>query len=88
MLNEIMKKTSIAGLMMGHKISLPASIFEPKTNLEKIAEFFGNLEYLHLANKAEDFIEKFKYVIILFISNFYYGLGTRKPLNPYLGETL
>lgn len=33
-------------------------------------------------------MEKFKNVIIMFISNFFYGLGVNRPLNPYLGETL
>ena len=25
---------------------------------------------------------------MFFVTNFYYGIGMKKPLNPYLGETL
>ena len=47
-MGEIMKKNSF-GILLGGKFSLPARIFEPKTNLEKLTEFFGNLDYLHKA---------------------------------------
>ena len=73
---------------MGKKFSLPATIFEAKSNLEQICDFFGNLEYIHKMTKVDDPVEKFKFLILFFVSNFYYGLGIKKPLNPYLGETL
>lgn len=85
---EIMKNSM--GFFSKNKksFSLPARIFQPKTNLEKLSEFFGNLKYIHKALESKNPIDKFKNVITFIISNFYYGLGMRKPLNPYLGETL
>lgn len=73
---------------MGKKFSLPAEIFAPKSNLEQISDFFGNLDLLHKITKTTDKLERFKFLILFFISNFYYGFGIKKPLNPYLGETL
>ena len=59
-----------------------------KSNLEQLTDFFSNLEYLHKLKLQTEPIEKFKYLIIFFLSNFYYGIGMKKPLTPYLGETL
>jgi len=70
------------------KMSLPIRIFEPKSQTERVAEFFTNLDELHKAADAAPGIEMFKYVISYFCGNYFYGVDTRKPFNPYIGETL
>ncbi len=81
-------KNSMSFFSGKKNLSLPAHLFQPKTNLEKVSEFFGNLTYIHKAVESEDANVRFQNVVTFIISNFYYGLGIRKPLNPYLGETL
>lgn len=70
------------------KMSLPIRIFEPKSQVERLGEFFTNLDQMHKAAEAPPGIEMFKYVISFFCGNYLYGVDTRKPFNPYIGETL
>ena len=69
-------------------LTLPTRILSHKTQLTQTAELFNCLQFIHKAVQAQQPIEKLKYVIVPFISNFYYGLAPKKPFNPYLGETL
>ena len=70
------------------KMSLPVRIFDKKSQLEKFCDMFNSLDYMRQAANVTDKIEKFKLVICMFLSNFYYGIGSKKPFTPYLGETL
>ena len=46
-MGEVFKQNSWSSLLGGKKFSLPAHIFEPKTNLIKLTEYFANLKFLH-----------------------------------------
>ncbi len=70
------------------KMSLPIRIFEPKSQTERLGEFFTNFDSLHKAADSEPGIEMLKHVIGYFCGNYLYGVDTKKPFNPYIGETL
>jgi len=77
MFEEVRKNNSMGALLgMGKKkIFMPAHIFEPVTNHEKLTKFFRNIDYLHKAVDTRNKLERFKYVITLFVSNFFYGVN-------------
>ncbi len=70
------------------RMSLPIRIFDTKSMIQKIGEFFANLGQLHKACELEPGIELFKHVISYYCGNYLYGIDSRKPFNPLLGETL
>lgn len=89
-LKEIIGKASLM-LLKGQglvRMSLPVRMFDAKSQVEKFADFFNSLSYVHKALEVNDRLEKLKMIICMFTSNFYYGIGAKKPFNPYLGETL
>lgn len=69
------------------KMSLPVRIFDTKTQLQKIADFFGNLDYIDKAYNAKTKKETLQNTIIFLTTCVYYGMGIKKPFNPYIGET-
>ena len=69
------------------KMSLPVRIFDTKTQLQKIADFFTNLDYLNKAYESKNKLDKLKNIIIFITTCVYYGMGIKKPFNPYIGET-
>ena len=89
-LKEMIGKASIM-ILKGQglvRMSLPVRMFDPRSQVEKFGDFFNSLDYIHKALNTTDKLEKLKLIICMFSSNFYYGIGARKPFNPYLGETL
>lgn len=77
----------LKGLSISH-ISLPIKIFEPRSALQRIIDFFSAAPmFLTLASKAKDPVERLSYVIAFSLSNIYICTGQNKPFNPLLGET-
>jgi hypothetical protein len=69
-------------------VSLPVKIFEPKSTLQRITENWSFAPiFLPLASKADDSIERLKYVICYAIAGLYPSSKQLKPFNPLLGET-
>jgi len=69
-------------------VSLPVKIFEPKSTLQRITEYWSFAPmFLPLASKEADSIEKLKYVICFAIAGLYPSSKQLKPFNPLLGET-
>ena len=69
-------------------LSLPIRIFEPRSMLERITDWFTFApELLTKAANCDDKIEAFKYVIIFSLSALFRSSEQLKPLNPMLGET-
>jgi len=69
-------------------ISLPVSIFEPRSLLERICDWFGYApKYLKEAALFHSPQERFKNVIAYGISSLHISVKPQKPFNPILGET-
>lgn len=76
------------GLTIAH-ISLPVKIFEPRSSLQRIVDYWGFApKFLHEASKITDPLERFKKVIAFGIGGIYMCCNQEKPFNPILGETL
>jgi len=70
-------------------ISLPVRIFEPRSTLERIVDWWVFAPtFMTAAAKATDPIERMKNVVSFVISGLYYSASQLKPFNPLLGETL
>mmetsp|Transcript_5517 Transcript_5517/g.8428 ORF Transcript_5517/g.8428 Transcript_5517/m.8428 type:complete len:758 (+) Transcript_5517:489-2762(+) len=68
-------------------ISMPISIHEPTSFLQRMAE---NVQYNHLLDKAamcDNPIDQLMYVTAFAVSTYSCNTRTGKPFNPYLGET-
>ena len=77
----------LKGLSISH-ISLPIKIFEPRSSIQRIVDFWASAPlFLTAAAKAKDPIERLTYVIAFSLSNIYICTGQNKPFNPLLGET-
>lgn len=88
-MKEIIGKASIM-LLKGQglvRLSLPVRMFDSRSQVEKFGDFFNSLDYIHRAFDAPNQLERLKFIISMFASNFYYGIGAKKPFNPFLGET-
>jgi hypothetical protein len=70
-------------------ISLPVRIFEPRSLVERIADWFGYSPlYLQEASKIPNNpLERFKLVTSYAIASLNSSITTQKPFNPLLGET-
>ena len=69
-------------------ISLPIRIFEPRSMIERYADWFSFApDLLEKAAKCEDNLETFKNVILFSLSALFRSTEQLKPLNPLLGET-
>jgi hypothetical protein len=69
-------------------ISLPIRIFEPRSMLERYADWWCYAPiYLKKAGQSKDKIEAFKQVITFTLSSMFLSTGQMKPFNPLLGET-
>jgi hypothetical protein len=74
-------------------VSLPVRIFEPRSTLERMVDWWCTLP-VYLTNAAAavrltqtDPVERLKQVVTFAISGLYYGTRQLKPFNPVLGET-
>jgi hypothetical protein len=69
-------------------ISLPVRIFEPRSMLERLCDWWGFAPtYLTAAARSKDPIDRMKNVIAFSIAGLYVSLNQAKPFNPLLGET-
>ncbi|CDW89898.1 UNKNOWN [Stylonychia lemnae] len=69
-------------------ISLPVRIFEPRSLLERITDWYGFAPiFLKQAGRTEDHLERMKLTISYAISGLYCAVKQQKPFNPLLGET-
>jgi len=79
---SVMEGRGVVGL------SLPVRIFEPRSTLERIVDWWSFAPtYLTTAARTEDPVERMKNVIAFCISGLYVSASQAKPFNPYLGET-
>jgi len=69
-------------------VSLPIDIFEPRSNLERIAHSFSFAPVLlKKAEESMDPVIQMKLTFALLISSSAMYLSLDKPFNPILGET-
>ncbi len=69
-------------------ISLPLSIFEPHSMLEKVAlNFIYAPNFLDPAGTESDPLEQFKLVLTFWVASLHTNVWLYKPFNPILGET-
>lgn len=69
-------------------ISLPVRIFEPRSHLERIVDWWTFAPtYLTSAAFEDDPVERLKNIICFAISGLYVSSSQAKPFNPLLGET-
>jgi hypothetical protein len=69
-------------------VSLPVRIFEPRSLLERIADWYGYAPlYFQQASVNDDPIERFKLTIAFGLASLNCSITLQKPFNPILGET-
>ena len=69
-------------------VSLPVTVFEPKSMLQRLAESYQFYPYfLELAANAESPLEKIKYLSTLTLATLHLEILQEKPFNPIWGET-
>mmetsp|Transcript_15437 Transcript_15437/g.26518 ORF Transcript_15437/g.26518 Transcript_15437/m.26518 type:complete len:389 (+) Transcript_15437:74-1240(+) len=68
--------------------SLPVRLFESRSFLERITDFWAYIDLLKVACKAENPEERMKYVVAFALGGLHREImGPKKPFNPLLGET-
>lgn len=83
-----MLKTAMSNFFTKKPISLPITIFEPKSTLQRITDYFSFApQFLTRASKEIDPIERLKLTITFSIAGLYTASKQLKPFNPLLGET-
>jgi len=83
-----MLKSAMSNFFTKKPISLPITIFEPKSMLQRITDYFSFApEFLSQASNEKDPIERLKLTITFSISGLYTAAKQLKPFNPLLGET-
>lgn len=74
--------------IVGKPISLPVKIFEPKSTLSRICEYWSFAPlFLNKAAQEENNLRRFKTVIAFAVAGLYIPVKQLKPFNPLLGET-
>ena len=69
-------------------ISLPISIFEPKSLLERLADIFVYApHFLEKAGRVNNTLEQFKLAFTFYLTMLATDLNPEKPFNPIIGET-
>lgn len=78
-------------IFTGHNvigISLPVRIFEARSLIERLADWYGfGPHYLKDAARITDPLERFKLCIAFGVAGLYCSVQLMKPFNPLLGET-
>ena len=83
-----MIKSAMASFFSKQSVSLPITIFEPKSTLQRICDYFSFApEFLSQASSETNPIERLKLTITFSIAGFYTSSKQLKPFNPLLGET-
>jgi hypothetical protein len=84
-ISQMSKGILLGGLM---SLSLPIRLFEPRSMLERITDWFAFAPILlKRAGNLKDKIEAFKYAICFSLSALFRSTQQLKPFNPMLGET-
>jgi len=69
-------------------ISLPITIFEPRSLLERLADSFAFApHFLEKGGQTTDTLEQFRLVLTFYLTTLAADLNPEKPFNPILGET-
>ncbi|KAF6034093.1 OSBPL8 [Bugula neritina] len=69
------------------KVTLPTFILEPRSLLEKFADYYYHCNILSRAARCDDALTRMKEVVRWYVSGFYKTpKGVKKPYNPILGE--
>ena len=85
MISQMSKGLLLGGLM---SLSLPIRLFEPRSMLERITDWFAFAPILlKKAGNTKDKVEAFKYAICFSLSALFRSTQQLKPFNPMLGET-
>jgi hypothetical protein len=94
---EIMKKFrgiigdmigQLLGAAIGRPISLNVQLFEPKSTLQRVADYWSFAPlFLNEAAKAKNALQRMKYVMAFAIGGLYVSTKQLKPFNPLIGET-
>ena len=83
-----MMKSAVSNFFSRKPVSLPVSIFEPKSMLQRITDYFSFApEFLLKSSKEDNCLERLKLIITYSISGLYTASKQLKPFNPLLGET-
>lgn len=78
----------LSGKLANVSLSLPISIFEPRTMLDRVAQGWSYAPtLLRRASIAECPMERMKCIIGFVIGGLHFCIGPLKPFNPILGET-
>eukprot|EP00794_Sanderia_malayensis_P018145 gene18145-19955_t len=69
------------------KVTLPTFILEPRSFLDKLADYYYHIDYLASAAMEEDPYTRMKSMVKWYLSGFYKKpKGLKKPYNPIIGE--
>jgi len=69
------------------KVTLPTFILEPRSFLDKLADYYYHSDYLAVAGNEENPYLRIKQIVKWYISGFYKKpKGLKKPYNPIIGE--
>ena len=69
-------------------VSLPIRVFEPRSTIERIVDWWAYIPlYIHKAVAAKTIKERMKVIVTLTFSSLHASMSQWKPFNPILGET-
>eukprot|EP00767_Chilomastix_cuspidata_P003916 gnl/Chilomastix_cuspidata/4042.p1 GENE.gnl/Chilomastix_cuspidata/4042~~gnl/Chilomastix_cuspidata/4042.p1 ORF type:complete len:422 (+),score=169.64 gnl/Chilomastix_cuspidata/4042:860-2125(+) len=68
-------------------VSLPVTLFEPRSMLQRVVEYYRRPDLLDAAAAAATPLARFKLVCAFVVSGLHRVSGNCKPFNPILGET-
>lgn len=88
MWDAIKSMNLVEGTDLANTSSLPLSLVEERSFLEKLTDLFAYApRYLRRAAYATDPVERMKYVVAFAVSGLHLMTANKKPSNPILGET-
>jgi hypothetical protein len=83
-----MIKQILGAALTGKPISLPVRLFEPKSTLQRITDYWSFAPvFLKKASETMDPLERMKLTMSFAISGLYVPTKQLKPFNPLIGET-
>lgn len=69
------------------KVTLPTFILEPRSFLDKLADYYYHADFLASAAQDDNPYNRIKYIVKWYLSGFYKKpKGLKKPYNPIIGE--
>eukprot|EP00741_Cyanophora_paradoxa_P021675 tig00000241_g20921.t1 len=86
--HDLVKQIIKGGDVFGRSVSLPIALFEPRSHLQRMTDFFVYLDFLHAAAMERDPVQRLQLIIAFAISSLHWEMREqKKPFNPVLGET-